>query len=133
MKTNGKSICKELKAIRKRVADENGIPRELPWATEGSQRPQIGDECQYDGPCDGTCPRCEAEVRYLEQELQRRMTLGKAAAVAGVAMSLAAFTACSATEGEVEPDPLLGESVPEVNDFTPRAANDINQTTIQYQ
>ena len=120
MKTNGKNICKELKAIRRRVADENQIPLEQ-------------HECQYDGPCDGTCPRCEAEVRYLEQELQRRMALGKAAAVAGVAMSLAAFTACSATEGEVEPDTLLGESVPEVNDFTPRAANDINQTTIQYQ
>ena len=133
MKTNGKSICKELKAIRKRVADENGIPLELPWATEGSQRPQIGDECQYDGPCDGTCPRCEAEVRYLEHELQRRMALGKAAAVAGVAMSLAAFTACSATEGEVEPDTLLGESVPEQVDTTV-TATDANQiTTIQYK
>ena len=130
MKKNGKNICKELKAIRRRVADENGIPLELPWATEGSQRPQIGDECQYDGPCDGTCPRCEAEVRYLEAELHRRMTLGKAAAVAGVALGLAAFTSCTegkVTEGEIEPDP-----VPEVNDTTPKAANDINQT-IQYQ
>ena len=50
MKTNGKNICKELKAIRKRVADENQIPLEQ-------------HECTYDGPCDGTCPRCEAEVR----------------------------------------------------------------------
>ena len=118
MKTNGKSICKELKAIRKRVADENQIPLEQ-------------HECSYDGPCDGTCPRCEAEVRYLEAELHRRMTLGKAAAVAGVALGLAAFTSCTegkVTEGEIEPDP-----VPEVNDTTPEAANDINQTTIQYK
>ena len=86
MKTNGKNICKELKAIRKRVADENQIPLEQ-------------HECTYDGQCDGTCPRCEAEVKYLEQELHRRMTLGKAAAVAGVAISLATFTSC--TEGKV--------------------------------
>ena len=86
MKTNGKNICKELKAIRKRVADENQIPLEQ-------------HECTYEGPCDGTCPRCEAEVKYLEQELHRRMTFGKAVAVAGVAVSLAAFTSC--TEGKV--------------------------------
>ena len=119
MKTNGKSICKELKAIRRRVADENDIPLEQ-------------HECRYDGPCDGTCPRCEAEVKYLEQELHRRMTLGKAAAVAGVAMSLAAFTACT-TEGEIEPDPLEGDPVPEQVDTTSGATNDTNQSTIQYK
>ena len=121
MKTNGKNICRELKAIRKRVAEENDIPLE--------QR-----ECSYDGPCDGTCPRCEAEVKYLEQELHRRMTLGKAAAVAGVAMSLAAFTSC--TEGKVE-EPLAGDVVyPEDTipvDTTSGATNDTNQSTIQYQ
>ncbi|MBR1767036.1 MAG: hypothetical protein IJ745_08415 [Bacteroidales bacterium] len=119
MKTNGKDICKELKSIRKKVAEQNDIPLEQ-------------HECQYDGPCDGTCPRCEAEVKYLEQELHRRMTLGKAAAVAGVALSLAAFTSC-ASEGEVEPEPqLLGDIVPEQTDTT-STPTDTNQTTIQYQ
>ncbi len=89
MKSNGKDICKELKAIRRRVADENQIPLEQ-------------HECTYDGPCNGTCPRCEAEVRYLEAELHRRMTLGKAAAVAGVALGLTAFASCTKTEGKVE-------------------------------
>ena len=123
MKTNGKSICKELKAIRKRVAEENDIPLEQ-------------HECRYDGPCDGTCPRCEAEVRYLEAELRRRMTLGKAAAVAGVAMSLAAFTSCTegkVDEGDVGPEPLMGEPVPEQVDTTSGATNDTNQSTIQYK
>lgn len=119
MKTNGKNICKELKAIRRRVADENQIPLEQ-------------HECTYDGPCDGTCPRCEAEVKYLEQELHRRMTLGKAAAVAGVAMSLAAFTSCT-TEGEIEPDPLEGDPMPEQVDTTNGATSDANHSTIQYQ
>lgn len=73
----GKSICKQLKAVRHRIAEENNIPLE--------QR-----ECTYDGPCRGTCPRCEAEVRYLEKSLAQRLHLGKAATVAGLSLSLAA-------------------------------------------
>lgn len=74
--TYGKSICKQLKAIRRSIADENGIPLEIP-------------ECTYQGECSGTCPQCEKEVRYLENELARRLTLGKAATVAGIAVTLA--------------------------------------------
>ena len=73
----GKNICKQLKAVRQHIAEENNIP--LP------QR-----ECTYEGPCRGTCPRCEAEVRYLEQSLASRLRLGKAATVAGLSLSLAA-------------------------------------------
>ena len=73
----GKNICKQLKAVRQRIAEENHIPLE--------QR-----ECTYEGPCRGTCPRCEAEVQYLEQSLASRLKLGKAATVAGLSLSLAA-------------------------------------------
>ena len=121
MKKNGKNTCKELKAIRRRVADENDIPLEQ-------------HECTYDGPCDGTCPRCEAEVKYLEQELHRRMTLGKAAAMAGVAMSLAAFTSCTegkVYEGDIEPDPCP-EDTTQVDTTSGATHNDKN-TTIEYQ
>ena len=121
MKKDGKNICSQLKEIRRRVADENGIPLEQ-------------HECTYDGDCDGTCPRCEAEVKYLEQELHRRMTLGKAAAVAGVALSMAAFTSC--TEGKVE-EPLTGDIyIPEDSvqtDTTSGATHDDKQLTIKYQ
>ena len=72
----GKVICKELKEVRRRIADENDIPLEI-------------KECTYEGPCRGTCPRCEAEVRYLERELARRISVGKAATVAGLALGLA--------------------------------------------
>ena len=74
---HGKSICKQLKAVRQRIAEENDIPLE--------QR-----ECTYEGPCRGTCPRCEAEVQYLERALASRIKLGKAATVAGLSLSLAA-------------------------------------------
>ena len=73
----GKSICKQLKAVRQHIAEENDIPLE--------QR-----ECTYEGPCRGTCPRCEAEVQYLERALANRIKLGKAATVAGLSLSLAA-------------------------------------------
>ncbi len=72
----GKDICKELKAVRRRIAEENNIPLEIP-------------ECTHQGPCPGTCPHCEAEVRYLENALADRLRMGKVATVAGLALTLA--------------------------------------------
>lgn len=118
MKTDGKNICQELKAIRKEVAEQNDIPLEQ-------------HECTYDGLCDGTCPRCEAEVKYLETELRSRMTLGKAAVVAGVAVGLASFTSC-VVEGEVE-EPWMHDSTQQQTDTTSGATQYTNQSTVQYQ
>ncbi len=73
----GKFICNHLRAIRQKIADENGIPFE--------QR-----ECTHKGDCRGTCPRCEAEVHYLEQALTSKLNMGKVATVAGLSLSLAA-------------------------------------------
>lgn len=72
---NGKSKCKTLKDIRRQIAKENNI--EL-----------VISECKYQGDCSGTCPKCEAEVRYLEQELRKRQQAGKMIAVAGIAAAL---------------------------------------------
>ena len=80
---NGRHICNELKALRRRIAEENGIPLET-------------EECTYRGECCGTCPRCDAEVRYLEDALSRRLRMGKAAVVAGVALGLAVSTGVKA-------------------------------------
>ncbi len=77
--THGKNICNQLKAVRKRIAEENGIPLRI-------------EVCGYKGGCRGTCPRCEAEVRYLENALADRLRLGKVATVAGLALGLAAST-----------------------------------------
>ena len=74
--THGKNICKQLKEVRKRIAEENEIPLKV-------------EECTYKGECRGTCPRCEAEVRYLENALTNRLNLGKVATVAGLALGLA--------------------------------------------
>lgn len=83
--SRGKKICNQLKAVRRQIADENGIPYEQ-------------HECTHTGDCRGTCPRCEAEVRYLEKALTRKLLMGKAATVAGLSLSLAA---CG-SKGEVK-------------------------------
>ena len=72
----GKQTCKILKEIRKQIEAENDI--EL-----------ITSECTHKGDCAGTCPKCEAEVRYLERELEKRQRLGKAAVFAGMTIGTA--------------------------------------------
>jgi len=72
---NGKNKCKLLKEIRQRIADENEID-------------YVTTECKFQGSCTGTCPKCEAEVQYLEQELQKRRSAGKKIAVAGIAAAM---------------------------------------------
>ena len=90
----GKQTCKILKEIRKQIAAENDI--EL-----------VISECTYQGDCKGTCPKCEAEVRYLERELEKRQRMGKAAIFAGMSLgTLFAATSCdipimSPARGEV--------------------------------
>ena len=88
----GKDICKELKAVRRQIAEENDIALEIP-------------ECTYQGPCKGTCPRCESEVRYLENELAKRIKLGKVAKVAGLALTLAVSNGAKAQSVTPTPDP----------------------------
>ena len=77
----GKSVCNVLKGVRKAVADANGIKYEPV-------------ECGFDGECRGTCPACEAEVRYIERELKLRRLAGRAVTVAGIALGAAALSAC---------------------------------------
>ena len=72
---NGKSKCKILKDIRRQIAAENDIA-------------YVTSECKHKGDCAGTCPKCEAEVRYLEEELRKRQLSGKKVAVAGVAAAM---------------------------------------------
>ena len=102
----GKQTCKILKEIRKQIAAENNIDL-------------VVSECTYQGDCLGTCPKCEAEVRYLERELEKRQRMGKAAVVAGLSAGLlgAAPAAMAQTpdadtidagETEVITDPLMG-------------------------
>ena len=87
--TRGRRICGVLKTIRKQVADANEIKYE----------PR---ECHYEGECRGTCPACEAEVKYIERELDIRRQLGKAVAVVGISAGLSALSGCGDKAKKVE-------------------------------
>ena len=97
----GKQTCKILKEIRKQIAAENDIEF-------------VTSECTYKGDCKGTCPKCEAEVRYLERELEKRQRLGKAAIFAG--MTLGTLFATASCDHPI-PRPLEGD-VPYTPDST---------------
>ena len=71
----GKTTCRILKEIRRQIAEANDIE-------------YVVEECQYKGDCKGTCPKCEAEVRYLENQLHKRQMLGKAVVVAGLSLGV---------------------------------------------
>ncbi len=79
----GKKRCRILKQIRQKIANENDIP-------------YVTSECKHKGDCAGTCPKCESELRYLEDELRKRRALGAKVSVAGVALAVSlSTTACS--------------------------------------
>ena len=113
--SRGQSICSVLKTIRKQVADANGIAYE----------PR---ECHHQGDCRGTCPACEAEVRYIQQQLDIRRQLGKAVAVVGISAGLAALNSCafdneslvrpatSIVTEEPEP-PFVGDIIEDMPEF----------------
>ena len=93
----GKSKCKILKDIRKQIAKENDIEF-------------ITSECKYQGDCLGTCPKCEAEVRYLEEELKKRKSAGKKIAVAGIAAAFTlTATSCNELIDNVIRGPIQGD------------------------
>ena len=97
----GKQVCKILKDIRKQIAEENDIEF-------------ITSECKHQGDCAGTCPKCEAELKYLESQLARRSASGLPARLAGIAIGFAAvapaFTSCDwMTKGDMVPPQVDGE------------------------
>ena len=89
----GKNKCKILKEIRQQIARDNNI--EL-----------VTTECKYQGEWTGTCPKCEAELRYLENELAKRQQAGKVVAVAGIAAAFMLGTAGCSYSGTLQGAPL---------------------------
>lgn len=91
----GKSKCRILKDIRRQIARENDIAF-------------VTSECKFQGECSGTCPKCETELRFLEQELENRQKAGKAIAVAGIAAALMVGVSGCAIDTPLAP-PLTGD------------------------
>ena len=105
MKYYGKEKCRILKEIRAEIARENDIE----W---------VVSECKHKGNCKGTCPKCEQEVRQLEDALAKREALGKKVAVVGISASIAlSVTGC------VNPFPQTTDGVP-MGDVMPPETED---------
>lgn len=92
----GKQTCKILKEIRRQIAEANDIE-------------YVTSECRYKGDCLGTCPKCEAEVRYLEQQLRARSIAGKAVTLAGISAGLILMSGCNGTSSNKSSNTLQGE------------------------
>ena len=59
----GKEKCELLKAIRKNIAEMNGIE-------------YYPEQCNHEGNCPGFCPRCDMEASYLMKELRKKEAAG---------------------------------------------------------
>lgn len=55
----GKEMCEVLKSMRKKLAEQYGLVYEP-------------TECHHEGSCQGTCPRCDAELRDLQRQLEEK-------------------------------------------------------------
>lgn len=55
----GKEKCERLKAIRKHIAEQYGLE-------------YVPTECTHKGECTGTCPKCDAELYDLQEQLDKK-------------------------------------------------------------
>lgn len=85
----GRYTCEQLKKIRTAIAQANNI----------DYTPAV---CNFQGICRGTCPMCEAERSYIEQELSLRQKAGKAVKIVGLASSLVALSAQPVAAQEIQ-------------------------------
>lgn len=67
----GKAKCELLKEIRSQIATQNGIDYET-------------SDCSFEGDCKGTCPKCEAELKFIENQLIHRKKSGKSVLISGI-------------------------------------------------
>ena len=127
----GKRICQALKELRKRIADANNIPFDM-------------DECTHKGDCPGTCPKCEAELQYLMEAIDKLEQEGQPVTLDGIMSDeeLRKAFAISPVEHDTPdddegpelagipapPDPMILQGEPEVppleGDIMPYPTND---------
>lgn len=91
---NGKEKCFYLKELRNKMAKENGIDYHT-------------DECKFKGECNGTCPKCEAELKELTRKIndkrRRKYLVGMGVGVAALGLVGCTNTSPSSDVGIVGP------------------------------
>lgn len=90
----GKKVCTTLRQVRKKIAEANDIPYEL-------------TECTHHGDCLGTCPKCESELKYLNDQLAIRRASGRAVSLVGLSLGVSAlFGAIQPAQAQVRNDSI---------------------------
>lgn len=89
---NGRDKCELLNLIRQKIADENNIEFTI-------------YECTFEGDCTGTCPKCEAELKYLEDELAKKQAKGEKIKLDGI-FTLDFEETCSIDEPDISSDKI---------------------------
>ena len=104
----GKEKCNLLRQIRKEIAESNGIV-------------YLTSECTYSGDCKGTCPKCDAEIRYLDAEIQRLASEGKAISLSGLSLKTfeTAIADSTHTSHAIQPIDLNKEPIPTPGSINP--------------
>lgn len=72
IKEPGHGKCEQLREIRMKIAKANDI----------DFTPAV---CTHTGPCMGTCPACDEEIRFLDRELQKKKMRGEKINLIGIA------------------------------------------------
>ncbi len=92
----GKEKCKLLKQIRKEIAESNGIDYQT-------------TECTFEGECKGTCPKCDAEIKYLDKELNKKIRRGEVVTLSGLSLDTYdhAVTGCETQSVELKSDATI--------------------------
>ena len=83
----GREKCDKLREIRRKIADANGIDFELA-------------ECHHTGPCLGTCPVCDEEIKYLDEQLQKKKARGEVIVLNGLAADDIKASGCDVESNE---------------------------------
>ena len=93
----GKEKCEMLKAIRKNIAEMNGIE-------------YYPEQCDHEGNCPGFCPRCDMEASYLMKELRKKEAAGFPIRID--TESLAQFESLSSEPIEEDDDDCIVGDIP---------------------
>ena len=94
-----KITCETLKTIRKQVADANGIV-------------YTPAKCDFEGVCTGTCPACESEREYIENQLSLKRKAGNIVKIAGLVAGLTTLAPLATVAQEMNaPEPTETNSL----------------------
>ena len=92
----GRAKCDKLREIRKKIANANDIYFEPA-------------ECHHTGPCLGTCPACDAEIRYLDRQIRLKKQRGEEVVLTGIASNDIKKSGLDVdSEVDVEPNCIVG-------------------------